>query len=53
MTNELSSGHLLWTPDAEATQTGQLADFADTLRTQTGFDWGGDFQALVAMVGRE
>ena len=46
MTNELSSGHLLWTPDAKATQTGQLADFADTLRTQTGFDWGGDFQAL-------
>ena len=46
MNNELSSGHLLWTPDAEATQTGQLADFADTLRTQTGFDWGGDFQAL-------
>ena len=46
MTKELSSGHLLWTPDAKAAQTGQLADFADMLRTRTGFDWGGDFQAL-------
>ena len=46
MTKELSSGHLLWTPDAKAAQTGQLADFADMLRTRSGFDWGGDFQAL-------
>ena len=42
----ITNGHLLWTPEENAMEFGQVANFAAFVSTRHGFDWRGDFQAL-------
>ena len=44
-TDELQ-GRLLWSPSVDQAAEATVTDFAAYVKAQTGFDWGGDFQAL-------
>ena len=43
---EINAGTCLWQPTNAQIKASQLNDFAEFVRTETGFDWGGDFAVL-------
>ena len=42
----IAMGRRLWKPSLEQLKTAEVTDFARYVKTQYGFDWDGDFQAL-------
>ena len=45
----MSAARLLWTPSAETKTHSEVADFAQFVKQDTGFDWQNDFQNLWSM----